>query len=155
MSMLSSYEEEELICQHCVFSQCQKLLWKAALDHPHLLVPDQRQTTEHRAALLTRLVQVHTANTHTNKLSPLYYIIIIKLSGSLGMQCIPQRAALLKSMLNFLKKAIQDPAFSDGIRHGESTSFTDKVKIEGFTLNLSIHIKQIQIVGFINVIMQM
>ncbi|XP_031748032.1 E3 ubiquitin-protein ligase HUWE1 isoform X5 [Xenopus tropicalis] len=34
-----------------------------------------------------------------------------------GVQCIPQRAALLKSMLNFLKKAIQDPAFSDGIRH--------------------------------------
>ena len=29
----------------------------------------------------------------------------------------PQRAALLKSMLNFLKKAIQDPAFSDSIRH--------------------------------------
>lgn len=40
-------------------------------------------------------------------------------SGSSGIQCIPQRAALLKSMLNFLKKAIQDPAFSDGIRHGE------------------------------------
>ncbi|OCT57970.1 hypothetical protein XELAEV_18002839mg [Xenopus laevis] len=34
-----------------------------------------------------------------------------------GVQCIPQRAALLKSMLNFLKKAIQDPSFSDGIRH--------------------------------------
>lgn len=34
-----------------------------------------------------------------------------------GVQCFPQRAALLKSMLNFLKKAIQDPAFSDNIRH--------------------------------------
>ncbi|XP_055022354.1 E3 ubiquitin-protein ligase HUWE1 isoform X8 [Boleophthalmus pectinirostris] len=34
-----------------------------------------------------------------------------------GMQCIPQRAALLKSMLNFLKKAIQDSTFTDGIRH--------------------------------------
>ena len=33
------------------------------------------------------------------------------------MTCLPQRAALLKSMLNFLKKAIQDPAFSDSIRH--------------------------------------
>lgn len=31
--------------------------------------------------------------------------------------CIPQRAALLKSMLNFLKKAIQDSAFSESIRH--------------------------------------
>ncbi|CRL01178.1 CLUMA_CG014451, isoform A [Clunio marinus] len=31
--------------------------------------------------------------------------------------CLPQRAALLKSMLNFLKKAIQDIAFSDSIRH--------------------------------------
>ncbi|XP_054708625.1 E3 ubiquitin-protein ligase HUWE1-like [Uloborus diversus] len=34
-----------------------------------------------------------------------------------GLQCFPQRAALLKSMLNFLKKSIQDPAFSDSIRH--------------------------------------
>lgn len=31
--------------------------------------------------------------------------------------CLPQRAALLKSMLNFLKKAIQDSSFSDSIRH--------------------------------------
>lgn len=46
----------------------------------------------------------------------------IKCSLFPGMQCIPQRAALLKSMLNFLKKAIQDPAFSDGIRHGELLS---------------------------------
>lgn len=34
-----------------------------------------------------------------------------------GTSCLTQRAALLKSMLNFLKKVIQDPAFSDGIRH--------------------------------------
>ncbi|XP_048511685.1 E3 ubiquitin-protein ligase HUWE1 isoform X4 [Athalia rosae] len=34
-----------------------------------------------------------------------------------GKTCLPQRAALLKSMLNFLKKAIQDPAFTDSIRH--------------------------------------
>lgn len=34
-----------------------------------------------------------------------------------GKICLPQRGALLKSMLNFLKKAIQDPAFSDSIRH--------------------------------------
>lgn len=33
------------------------------------------------------------------------------------IQCYAQRAALLKSMLNFLKKAIQDSAFSDSIRH--------------------------------------
>ena len=32
-------------------------------------------------------------------------------------QCYPQRAAVLKSILNFLKKAIQDAAFSDSIRH--------------------------------------
>ena len=31
--------------------------------------------------------------------------------------CLPQRAALLKSMLNFLKKAIQDAAFTEVIRH--------------------------------------
>ncbi|XP_012277229.1 E3 ubiquitin-protein ligase HUWE1 isoform X2 [Orussus abietinus] len=34
-----------------------------------------------------------------------------------GKTCLPQRAALLKSMLNFLKKAIQDPTFADTIRH--------------------------------------
>lgn len=33
------------------------------------------------------------------------------------IQCYTQRAALLKSMLNFLKKAIQDSTFSDCIRH--------------------------------------
>ncbi|XP_033329504.2 HECT, UBA and WWE domain containing E3 ubiquitin protein ligase 1 isoform X3 [Megalopta genalis] len=34
-----------------------------------------------------------------------------------GKTCLPQRAALLKSMLNFVKKTIQDPHFSDSIRH--------------------------------------
>uniref|UniRef100_A0A2K6LBK5 E3 ubiquitin-protein ligase HUWE1 n=1 Tax=Rhinopithecus bieti TaxID=61621 RepID=A0A2K6LBK5_RHIBE len=43
-------------------------------------------------------------------------------------QCIPQRAALLKSMLNFLKKAIQDPAFSDGIRHVMDGSLPTSLK---------------------------
>ncbi|CAH1960710.1 unnamed protein product [Acanthoscelides obtectus] len=31
--------------------------------------------------------------------------------------CLPQRAALLKSMLNFLKKAFQDSIFAESIRH--------------------------------------
>ncbi|XP_071960908.1 E3 ubiquitin-protein ligase HUWE1-like isoform X2 [Antedon mediterranea] len=35
----------------------------------------------------------------------------------LRLQCFAQRAALFKSMLNFLKKAIPDAAFSDSIRH--------------------------------------
>lgn len=34
-----------------------------------------------------------------------------------GKTCLPQRAALLKSMFNFLKKVIQDSNFSDSIRH--------------------------------------
>ncbi|KAJ8947111.1 hypothetical protein NQ318_002470 [Aromia moschata] len=34
-----------------------------------------------------------------------------------GKTCLPQRAALLKSMLNFLKKAFQDSAFAESIRH--------------------------------------
>jgi hypothetical protein len=42
----------------------------------------------------------------------------VKTEGK-GPQCFPQRGALLKSMLNFLKKAIPDPAFSDSIRHCE------------------------------------
>uniref|UniRef100_A0A8C0L6I7 E3 ubiquitin-protein ligase HUWE1 n=1 Tax=Canis lupus dingo TaxID=286419 RepID=A0A8C0L6I7_CANLU len=45
-----------------------------------------------------------------------------------NIQCIPQRAALLKSMLNFLKKAIQDPAFSDGIRHVMDGSLPTSLK---------------------------
>ncbi|XP_037679708.1 LOW QUALITY PROTEIN: E3 ubiquitin-protein ligase HUWE1-like [Choloepus didactylus] len=45
-----------------------------------------------------------------------------------GVQCIPQRAALLKSMLNFLKKALQDPAFSDGIRHVMDGSLPTSLK---------------------------
>lgn len=39
------------------------------------------------------------------------------ISLTLLRSCLPQRAALLKSMLNFLKKAIQDAAFTDSIRH--------------------------------------
>ncbi|CAN0188024.1 unnamed protein product [Lampetra planeri] len=45
-----------------------------------------------------------------------------------GAQCIPQRAALLKSMLNFLKKAIPDPAFSDSIRHVMDQSLPTSLK---------------------------
>ncbi len=45
-----------------------------------------------------------------------------------GVTCLPQRAALLKSMLNFLKKAIQDPAFSDSIRHVMDLSLPNSLK---------------------------
>ena len=44
------------------------------------------------------------------------------------MTCLPQRAALLKSMLNFLKKAISDPAFSDSIRHVMEGSLPSSLK---------------------------
>ena len=43
--------------------------------------------------------------------------VATKGDGGRPLQCFPQRAALLKSMLKFLKKAIPDPAFSDSIRH--------------------------------------
>jgi len=36
---------------------------------------------------------------------------------SAGAQCLPQRAALFKSVLNFLKKAISDQAFGEQVRH--------------------------------------
>ncbi|KAF0312883.1 E3 ubiquitin-protein ligase HUWE1 [Amphibalanus amphitrite] len=42
--------------------------------------------------------------------------------------CLPQRSALLKSMLNFLKKAIQDPSFSDSIRHLMEGSLPNSLK---------------------------
>jgi hypothetical protein len=35
-----------------------------------------------------------------------------------GLTCLPQRAALLKSMLNFLKKAIQASPSDHGQKHG-------------------------------------
>lgn len=108
--------------------QCQKLLWKAALGHRHLQVPDQK-TPEHRAVLLTHHVQVLRGLTLTPIFfsSPILHLNSVQFPCSLGMQCIPQRAALLKSMLNFLKKAIQDPAFSDGIRHGESLQSSNQL----------------------------
>ena len=45
-----------------------------------------------------------------------------------GTTCLPQRAALLKSMLNFLKKAISDPAYSDSIRHVMDGSLPNSLK---------------------------
>ncbi|XP_065351363.1 E3 ubiquitin-protein ligase HUWE1 isoform X4 [Cloeon dipterum] len=44
------------------------------------------------------------------------------------LHCLPQRAALLKSMLNFLKKAIQDPTFADSIRHVMDGSLPSTLK---------------------------
>ena len=34
-------------------------------------------------------------------------------------QCMPERSALIKSILNFLKKAIPDPTFAENIRNCE------------------------------------
>lgn len=44
-------------------------------------------------------------------------VIVVQTPTKTGVNCFPQRAALMKSMLNFLKKAIPDPSFSDSIRH--------------------------------------
>lgn len=44
------------------------------------------------------------------------------------LQCYPQRAALLKSMLNFLKKAIQDSSFSDQIRRLMDSSLPNSLR---------------------------
>ncbi|NXO96918.1 HUWE1 ligase, partial [Certhia brachydactyla] len=66
-----------------------------------------------------------TSQSGVGGLSPLY-VCVPPLPP--GVQCIPQRAALLKSMLNFLKKAIQDPAFSDGIRHVMDGSLPTSLK---------------------------
>lgn len=38
-------------------------------------------------------------------------------AANAGKTCLPQRAALLKSMLNFLKKALQDTMFAENVRH--------------------------------------
>lgn len=49
-------------------------------------------------------------------------------SAKTGKTCLPQRAALLKSMLNFLKKAIQDPSVTDSIRHVMEGSLPNSLK---------------------------
>ena len=36
-------------------------------------------------------------------------------------RCLPQRAALIKAVLSFLKKSIPDPSFSESIRNGNFT----------------------------------
>lgn len=90
-----------------------------------------RPEADHRAQSSTaNTPRAGTCSKHTQKETD---VIIVTPSSiwhtvSAGMQCIPQRAALLKSMLNFLKKAIQDPAFSDGIRHGESLAFSNSCR---------------------------
>ncbi|XP_044765781.1 E3 ubiquitin-protein ligase HUWE1 isoform X3 [Coccinella septempunctata] len=45
-----------------------------------------------------------------------------------GKTCLPQRAALLKSMLNFLKKAFQDTTFYDNVRHLMEGPLPDALK---------------------------
>ncbi|XP_065656940.1 E3 ubiquitin-protein ligase HUWE1 isoform X2 [Hydra vulgaris] len=44
-------------------------------------------------------------------------------------QCLPQRAALLKSILNFLKKAIPDPAFAEYTRTLMDENLQDSLKM--------------------------
>lgn len=48
--------------------------------------------------------------------------------GNVGKSCLPQRAALLKSMLNFLKKALQDSTFAESIRHLMEGSLPQSLK---------------------------
>jgi E3 ubiquitin-protein ligase HUWE1 len=40
-----------------------------------------------------------------------------RVGGVEGLQCMPERAALIKSILNFVKKAIPDPMFTENIRN--------------------------------------
>ena len=45
-------------------------------------------------------------------------------SGTTTYQCMPEQAALIKSILNFLKKAIPDPMFTENIRNCKSRTWT-------------------------------
>ncbi|XP_076109103.1 E3 ubiquitin-protein ligase HUWE1-like isoform X2 [Mytilus galloprovincialis] len=56
------------------------------------------------------------------------HAIVVQTPTKTGINCFPQRAALLKSMLNFLKKAIPDPSFSDSIRHLMECSLPKSLK---------------------------
>ncbi|CAH1153351.1 unnamed protein product [Phaedon cochleariae] len=50
------------------------------------------------------------------------------ITENIGKTCLPQRAALLKSMLNFLKKAFQDATFAESIRHLMEGSLPNSLK---------------------------
>lgn len=107
-----------------VVSQCLKLPWRAAQDLRPPQAPKPTLKPVHKAARRVHPEQVselpHATASYSSAPQPTGgYIPGFLLYCVPGVQCIPQRAALLKSMLNFLKKAIQDPAFSDGIRHGK------------------------------------
>lgn len=45
-----------------------------------------------------------------------------------GVQCMPQRSALFKSILNFLKKTIQDQTMTESIRHIMETSLPNSIR---------------------------
>lgn len=55
-------------------------------------------------------------------------ITIDKSLFSTDILCYPQRAALLKSMLNFLKKAVQYSTLSEGVRHLMYASFPRSIR---------------------------
>lgn len=40
-----------------------------------------------------------------------------------GIQCMPERSALIKSILNFVKKAVPDPTFTENIRNCELINY--------------------------------
>ena len=68
---------------------------------------------------------------------PLTSVSLVSFPAPLpGVQCLPQRAALLKSMLTFLKKAIPDPAFSDSIRHVMDGDLPRSLKVVVVSLSL-------------------
>ncbi len=56
------------------------------------------------------------------------------------LQCIPERAALIKSILNFLKKAIPNHTFAEDIRNCETKPATEVwcVLVELFSLSHSV-----------------
>lgn len=41
----------------------------------------------------------------------------LSINGPTTEQCHQQRAALIKSLLNFIKRAVQDTQFADSTRH--------------------------------------
>lgn len=57
-------------------------------------------------------VPMDTDTTPSNSLEPGGLV-----GGVKTVQCMPERSALIKSILNFVKKAIPDPTFTENIRN--------------------------------------
>ena len=63
-------------------------------------------------------------------------------------RCLPQRAALIKAVLSFLKKSIPDPSFSESIRNGKASFHCFDHALHGKKISQVLLIKKLNLLCF-------